>query len=293
MMNDAALLRSDTILAAFSRAGAKVAVITAKDKLRQILGVGLNGPCISAEQEGQPVYSSALSEYVLQRGVELMSSERPDLLYLSTSDYIQHLYPPGAKEANTFYQTIDLEFAKLDREGVTLIITADHGMNSKTDENGQPRVIFLQTLLDNWFGTGSATVILPITDPYTRHHGSLGSFALVYLNEASDIDEIILRLSTLRGIQLVLDRAQGCRRFELPADRTGDILICADKHTVLGTRAKEHDLRTLSHNLRSHGGLAEQNVPIIFNQTVTRKCQLLKLKNYDAFWLGLNVTGND
>src|SRR5580698_9895441 len=38
MMNDPRYLRCGTILAAFSDAGAKVAVITAKDKLRKLLG---------------------------------------------------------------------------------------------------------------------------------------------------------------------------------------------------------------------------------------------------------------
>lgn len=293
MMNDAELLRSDTILAAFSRAGAKVAVVTAKDKLRQILGVRLNGSCISAEQEGQPVYSSALSEYVLKRGVELLHSERPDILYLSTSDYIQHIYPPGASEANQFYATIDRELGKLDREGATLVVTADHGMNSKTDKNGQPCVIYLQTLLDGWFGADTAVVILPITDRYTKHHGSLGSFASIYASENADLGEIILRLGSLSGVQLVLERSEACGLFELPSDRTGDIIVCADKHTVLGTRAAEHDLKTLTHRLRSHGGLGERHVPIIFNQTVTRKRQVWKLKNYDAFWLGLNAIGHD
>ena len=38
MMNDARYLRAGTILAGFSHAGAKVAVVTAKDKLRTLLG---------------------------------------------------------------------------------------------------------------------------------------------------------------------------------------------------------------------------------------------------------------
>src|SRR5688572_32490901 len=40
MMNDPKYLRAGTILAAFSNAGAKVAVVTAKDKLRKLLGHG-------------------------------------------------------------------------------------------------------------------------------------------------------------------------------------------------------------------------------------------------------------
>ena len=67
MMNDASFLRAETIPASFSQAGATVVVMTAKDKLRNLLGAGLTGVCLSAEQEGQPVYSALLSEHVLRR----------------------------------------------------------------------------------------------------------------------------------------------------------------------------------------------------------------------------------
>ena len=122
--------------ASFSQAGATVVVITAKDKLRNLLGAGLVGVCLSAEQEGQPVYSALLSEHVLRRGVELMTSMTPDLMYLSTSDYVQHTHAPGSAEANRFYGVIDGHLAELDRLGATLVITADHGMQAKADAHG-------------------------------------------------------------------------------------------------------------------------------------------------------------
>jgi phosphonoacetate hydrolase len=171
MMNDASLLRAETILAAFSRIGAQVSVVTAKDKLQHLLAYGVDGICISAEQEGVPVYSAALSEHVFKRGFALLKNTRPDLMYLSTSDYVQHLHPPGAREANQFYQMIDSELSNFHANDVTLVITADHGMNSKTDAAGEPCVIFLQSILDGWLGKDSTTVILPITDPYVVHHG--------------------------------------------------------------------------------------------------------------------------
>src|SRR5262249_15196515 len=45
MMNDPKYLRAPTVLAAFADAGAKVAVVTAKDKLRKLLGHKLKGIC--------------------------------------------------------------------------------------------------------------------------------------------------------------------------------------------------------------------------------------------------------
>lgn len=289
MMNDASFLRADTIPAAFSRAGAKVAVVTAKDKLRRLLGSGLEGVCLSAEQEGQPVYSAALSEHVLRRGVELMGSMAPDIMYLSTSDYVQHAHPPGSAEANRFYEAVDRELAELDHMGATVVITADHGMNAKTDEHGRPCALFLQSLLDEWFGPGTTTVILPITDPYVSNHGSLGSFAMIYLTNEVDPSQVIRRLRVIRGIELVLEGQEACRRFDLPEDRTGEVVVCADRATVFGTRPDDHDLSVLRAPLRSHGGLAEQEVPMLFNRPASGLEGVGRLRNYDAFWIGLNA----
>jgi phosphonoacetate hydrolase len=292
MMNDASFLRADSILAAFSRAGAKVLVITAKDKLTNLLNAGLEGVCFSAEQEGQPVYSSRLSEYVLLRGVELVRSMTPDLAYLSTSDYVQHTYAPGSPEANQFYRVVDERLAELDRTGATLVINADHGMRGKTDADGRPCAVFLQTLLDDSFGRGVATVILPITDPYVAHHGSLGSFATVYVEDDQKLSEIIERLRATQGLEVVLEREPACRRFEMPPDRTGDIVVCADGDTVLGRHSADHDMSALRAPLRSHGGLAEREVPMLFNRSVPDGEHAWRLKNYDAFWIGLNVIGH-
>src|SRR5690349_2677220 len=50
MMNDPKYLRCDTLLAAFAQAGASVAVVTAKDKLRRLLGHEMQGICFSSEK---------------------------------------------------------------------------------------------------------------------------------------------------------------------------------------------------------------------------------------------------
>ena len=288
MMNDASYLRADTIPAAFSRAGARVVMMTAKDKLRQLLGAGLEGLCLSAEAEGQPVYSALLSEHVLRRGAELMRSLRPDLMYLSTSDYVQHTHAPGSADANRFYGVVDGYLAELDRLGATLVITADHGMQAKTDAQGRPRVVFLQTVLDDWFGRGRTRVILPITDPYVAHHGSLGSFAMIYVSDVSIVAGITERLRAVDGVEMVLAREDACRQFELPADRTGEVVVCADAATVLGTAAADHDLSVLRAPLRSHGGLAEREVPMLCNRHRPDDGSGRRLRNYDAFSVGLN-----
>jgi phosphonoacetate hydrolase len=308
MMNDPKYLRADTILAAFAAAGGRMAVVTAKDKLRRLLGHGMTGICFSSEKAdqttlaehgiadalgvvGRPlpsVYSAALSEFVFAAGVTLLESTRPDVMYLSTTDYVQHKHAPGTAEANRFYGMMDGYLARLDALGATLALTADHGMNAKTDGAGIPQVIYLQDVLDSWLGAARARVILPITDPYVVHHGALGSFATAYLPPEVDGRAVAGRLAALDGLEVVFDRHEAARRFELPPDRIGDLVIISTRHVVLGTSRSRHDLSGLDEPLRSHGGLTEQRVPLILNRPTPSVGPDVELRNYDAFDLALN-----
>jgi phosphonoacetate hydrolase len=309
MMNDPRHLRTGTILAAFSAAGAKVAVITAKDKLRKLLGHRMQGICFSSEKADQvsvaengienvlgrvgmplpSVYSAALSEFVFVAGVKLMERERPDLMYLSTTDYIQHKAAPGTPAANDFYAMIDRNLARLDELGATLVLTADHGMNAKHGADGQPNVVYLQDVLDTWLGEGKARVILPITDPYVVHHGALGSFALAYLPALGIEEAVAERIAKLPGIETVLTRAAAAQRFELPPDRIGDLVVVSRRDTVIGTSRDRHDLSGLDVPLRSHGGTSEQQVPLLVNRHVGKQPEARRWRNFDAFDLGLNL----
>jgi phosphonoacetate hydrolase len=298
MMNDPKYLRVGTILAAFAAAGAKVAAVTAKDKLRRLLAKDLRGTCFSAEQADAAavelagkavpsVYSAELSEFVFAAGVGLMRRDKPDLMYLSTTDYVQHKSPPGAPAANAFYGMIDGYLAQLDELGAVLALTADHGMNDKFGADGAPNVIYLQDVLDEWLGNGAARVILPITDPYVVHHGALGSFATVYLPRELEQKALLARLARLKGVELALSRDEGCGRFELPPERMGDVIVISEKRVVLGTSRARHDLSGLDAPLRSHGGLSEQAVPLLFNRPV-RELPTRRLRNFDIFDVALN-----
>ena len=309
MMNDPKWLRAPTLFAAMSEAGVKVAIVTAKDKLRQLLGHGMvGGICFSAEKADQvslavhgienvlnlvnrplpSVYSADLSEFVFACGVALMRNKQADILYLSTTDYIQHKYPPGSEQANHFYQMIDRYLAELDAMGCVIAITADHGMNAKVGMNGMPDVIYLQDWFDQQIGLGRARVILPITDPYVVHHGALGSFATVYLPEEVAKKDIIHELAGMRGMACVLSREEAALSFELPEDRIGDLVCVSSRFTVIGTSASRHDLSGLDAPLRSHGGISEQGVPLILNRPIPGLDMNRRWRNFDAFDLALN-----
>ena len=183
---------------------------------------------------------------------------------------------------------MDGYFARVEALGATVALTADHGMNGKTDASGAPKVIYLQDLLDRWLGKDKARVILPITDPYVVHHGALGSFAFAYLPDDADVSAVARRLAAESGIAAVVEKAEAARRFELPEDRIGDLAIIGDAHTALGSARERHDLSALDAPLRSHGGLCEQRVPFILSRAVP-DLPTQRLRNFDIFAVALNA----
>jgi phosphonoacetate hydrolase len=311
MMNDPKFLRAPTVFQGFYDGGAKVAVVTAKDKLRALLGKGLKfddsrALCFSAEKSDTTtkkehgidnaskhfglsvpeVYSAELSEFVFAAGVQLLKEFQPDVMYLTTTDYVQHKYAPGVPQANAFYEMFDKYLAQLDALGAAIVVTADHGMKPKHHADGSPNVVYVQDLLDEWLGKDAARVILPITDPYVVHHGALGSFATAYLPKGADREAVMAKLRKVEDITLVLGREEGCARFELPEDRMGDIILISGENKTIGTSEHRHNLAALDEPLRSHGGLTEQEIPVIVN----RKTKGLGagLRNFDAFSIGCN-----
>ncbi|MFX0546850.1 phosphonoacetate hydrolase [Roseovarius sp. S1116L3] len=309
MMNDVRFLRAPTVFSKFYEAGARVAIVTAKDKLRALLGAGLKfdedrALCFSAEKsdtstkaehgqdnaaawlgmERPEVYSAELSEFVFAAGVKLLAEWKPDVMYLTTTDWVQHKYSPDQAEAKAFYEMFDGYLGQLDEMGAAIVVTADHGMKPKHDANGDPQVIYVQDLMDEWLGEAAARVILPITDPYVVHHGALGGFATAYLPEGADRADIIARLQKHDELLEVISREDAVARYDLPADRIGDIVMTSTENMTIGTSEHRHDLAALNEPLRSHGGLTEQEVPFIVN----RKVELAtapELRNFDAFFV--------
>ena len=314
MMNSAKFLRVETIFPAAQRAGRKVAVVTAKEKLRDIFAHGLidfGGIAFSSEKASAakkqthgiaqvealvaptpPIYSGEASLYVLRAGVQLLERQVADFLYLSTTDYIQHKFAPEEPGALDFYAAVDVELGRLLKTGAVVGITADHGMNAKQKPDGSPNVIYLESKLVDEFGKGFR-VILPITDPYVAHHGALGSFAQVHLPPAINPGAASEFIRELPGVTEVLNRFTAARLMELPADRMGDLVVCSGRDVVLGRTPDWHDLKALEGGLRSHGGRYEEMVPLLLSHPLT-SAYAAKVKgdprNFDIFDFTCNGT---
>ena len=298
MMTDPALMRSETILALLAARGVKVAAITAKDKLRRLLGRGLDGisfssECADAEVEKMVgrkrpgMYSADLSLFVLDAGLKLLTQGAAELLYLSLSDYVQHLHAPGAPAADAFHRALDDRVRHFVELGAVVGIVADHGMNDKL------RVVFVEDELLARFGPGAARVICPITDPFVRHHGALGSFVRVYARDPAAIARMMAACERLDGVARVLDREEAARIFEMPRDREADFVVLGDAGTALGAARAGHDLSALAgHPLRSHGGEGERKVPFVLSHPLTAeyraRAATRPLRNFDIFDFALN-----
>ncbi|WP_059412412.1 phosphonoacetate hydrolase [Cupriavidus basilensis] len=311
------LLRSTTILSAFANAGARVVSITAKDKLRRQLGKDLdvsrghvsfssehadrctladNGIENVLEYVGMPkpdMYSTALSLFVLEAGIKLLAERRPDLMYLSLTDYVQHKFAPEDAEARAFYRQLDDAFGRLAGQDIVLALTADHGMSDKSNAAGEPNVIWLQDVLDAKFGAGETTVICPITDAFVAHHGALGGFVRVWSKGKVAPQAIIDAVSALDGVDLALGREAACRLFDQPADREADVVVVGRKDVCIGSAARLHDLAGLrGHRLRTHGALAETKVPFILNRPLNeayrQKAACMPIDSWRIFDFALN-----
>jgi phosphonoacetate hydrolase len=317
VMTGPELLRSRTIMAEFSRHGARVASVTAKDKLRKQLGkeMDLSGGSVNLSAElaskatrdetglddalgfvGLPqpdMYSPELSLFVLDAGIRLLEDRRPDILFLSLTDYVQHKYAPGEPEADRYYRDMDARFGRLDALGAVVALTADHGMNDKANPDGSPRVIWLQDLLDARFGKGNTIVICPITDRFVAHHGALGGFVRVYCRNGVTPGAVMDVARGLDGVESVYDRAEAARRFDLPLDREGDVVVISRADTCIGAAERDHDLTGLrGHRLRTHGGVSESLVPFVLNRPLrpeyARRAAGRTLHSYELFDFALN-----
>ncbi len=319
VMTGPELLRGETVLAQFAKAGAKVVSITAKDKLRRQLGKNLavgngnvsfssefasrctlqeNGienvlALVGAQQPG--MYSMELSLFVLDAGIKLLEMERRDLMYLSLTDFVQHKFAPDEPEARRFYQELDRRFGRLEALGAIVALTADHGMNDKSNAAGKPNVIWLQDILDARFGKGDARVICPITDAFVAHHGALGGFVRVWCRGKATPREIIDVIRGVEGIESVLDKATACRVHDLPPDREADVVVIAAADVCVGASEADHDLSGLEgHRLRTHGGVSEAKVPMILSRPLNDeykvKAALATPKSYQLFDFAINGT---
>jgi phosphonoacetate hydrolase len=273
-MEDAAFLRAPTVLQRAGKLGIKTALLTSKKKT---LGFLARGADIALAAEDPPaeytqrlgkapdIYSREINYWLWNAAVEILKN-RPEVgcLYVHTTDYPMHTWPPSAEESKTHLAEVDALLGKAIEAapGAAFLITADHGMNFKTrcwdlDKACRNRGLELRFAL-------SAS-----RDRYVKHHRTFGGTAWVWLKTPEDAAQAKRIIQGLEGVEEVLPRAEACRRFHLMPERIGELMVLGDKDTVFGEMDTETE--KLPPTFRTHGSTHELDIPLlIYNLTEKR-----------------------
>ena len=256
---------SPTLMEMGRGAGLKTAVLASKQKLCDMIGKGA-GTVVTAEDPPgwltrkagakEDIYSGEVNLWLLRAARAVLEAQKPDLLYVTTTDYLQHKYGPGHAEAQAHHAALDAEVGRLVDSWMrahtdgAVFITADHGMLDKTRALDPGVILRAQ-------GVGAEAVPI-IKDRYVVHHGNQGGAAYVHLQNEGTFAEAVDILKARAGIEDALTRWEAAARFQLMAERVGDIMVLADSETVFGVM----DEAEREVHLRSHGSVHESVVPL-------------------------------
>lgn len=245
-----------------SKFAEKTALFVTKKKLLRILE---NGADITVAAEDppkeyiesvgavEPIYSIEINWWLLRAVLYSIQKDDPELIYCSTTDWVQHKHPPEHELSQTHMAEIDRIIGDIvDQDPQREIyITADHGMLDKTIALDPARILHRHGI--------QADSIPIIKDRYVVHHGNLGGAAYVFLDNRAQLDGAIQTLRNTAGIEEVYASQEAAKKFRLHPERIGDIFLLADQHTVFG----ELETAEETVSIRSHGSRHESYVPII------------------------------
>jgi len=273
-METADLLQAPTL---FERAkkqrGVKSALLSSKKKTTTLLAPGAD-LILTAEAPAREwverfgpapgIYSREINYWLLRVAIDLLKNRR-DLgcLYIHTTDYPMHTWPPEAAESKEHLARLDQLFgeAAAAAPDAAFLLSADHGMNYKTHCWDLEKVCAQR-------GVPIRIAISVDRDKYLKHHRGYGGVAWVYCKSSRDIDGVAKALTALKGVELVLSRSEAAERYHLMASRIGDLAVLGDKDTVFGELDSTSE--RLPPEYRNHGSLHEMDVPLVIYNAQTK-----------------------
>ena len=288
-MEDGTLLLAPTIFERAKTHGVSSALLTSKKKTTTLLGRGaeivLAAEAPSPEWETRlgkapGIYSREINYWIFEAALNILA-DRTDigLIYVHTTDYPMHMWPPEATESQEHLAKIDTLLQRISQAApdAAVLLTADHAMNFKK------RCWDLDRALEAR-GTPVQISISAERDKYVKHHRGMGGAAWVYLKQAGDLDKVRTVLSGLDGVEAVLTRAEAAETYNLMASRIGDLVVLGDKDTVFGDL--DVPMETLPASFRTHGSLHELKVPIVVHNCPSAPERSFYQNNFDlARWL--------
>jgi phosphonoacetate hydrolase len=265
-MESAEYLRIPTLFERAERAGVRSALLTAKKKTVALLSRGTelaiaaeapSAEMVSRYGQAPPIYSREINYWLWEVAIDLLKN-RPDLkvLYVHTTDYPMHMWPPEAPESKEHLARLDALLGKAVAAApdCAFLLTADHGLNAKS------RCWDLEKACKNR-GVVLRFALSVERDKYVKHHRTFGGTAWVGLNSPSDAAKVTEVIRGLKGVEEVLTRDDAVNRFHLMASRIGDLVVLGDKDTVFGELEAESE--ELPATFRTHGSLHESDVPLV------------------------------
>ena len=288
-MESAELVLVPTLFERAGRAGVKSALLTSKRKTVALLGRGAeillaaeDPPPHWTERLGPapPIYSREINYWLFRAAIDVLKT-RPDIgcLYVHTTDFAMHTWPPEAAESQEHLAGLDALLAKAAAAApdAAFLLSADHGMNFKTACWDLEKALAAR-------GAPIRMAISAERDKYPRHHRGMGGTSWVHLDAAHDGGRVMGTLASLAGVESVLPRAEAAQKLHLMPERIGDLVVLGDRDTVFGHVDAEFE--TLPADYRSHGSVHERDVPLVIHNAADAPPAAFFRHNLDlARWL--------
>jgi phosphonoacetate hydrolase len=226
------------------------------------------------------IYSAEINHWLLRAAVWLLRHQPGlGLLYIHTTDYPMHMWPPEAEASKRHLSRLDSMLGELAAAApdAAILLTADHGMHHKTRCWDLEKACAARD-------RAIRSAISAEQDKYLKHHRGFGGTSWVYLQNPKDADAVAMTISKLHGVEEVLTRQDAARRLRLMPSRIGELVVLGDRDTVFG--ALDSESETLPPEYRSHGGRAEAEVPlVVFNSQKAPEAAYFRSNVDLARWL--------
>jgi len=271
-MEDAKLVLAPTIFERARLRGVRSALLSSKKKTISLLNKGADILLAAEAPDGNwearlgkapPIYSREINYWLLTAALDILRN-RPEigLIYMHTTDYPMHMWPPESPESQEHLGRLDSLLGELAAAApeAAILLTADHGMNFKS------RCWDLEKALQER-GAPVRIAISAERDKYLAHHQGMGGTAWIHLRSLEDEARVGALLAELEGVEQVLTRAVAAKKFKLMASRLGDLVVIGDRDTVFGNL--ETGMEMLPADFRTHGSIHEMSVPMVLHNART------------------------
>jgi phosphonoacetate hydrolase len=251
-----------TLFEKAQKLGYRTAFLTAKEKLLRLLNKGTdigisaqNPPAEWIKRVGKPesMYTAEVNYWLFRAFHWVLKNRKADLIYVATTDYMTHTYAPEEEPSQEHLFTLDKMIGQAinDYPEMEFYMTADHGMNAKTEAIDLNKVMKSANI--------DALAVPIIKDRHVVHHKNMGGASYIYLQNENQLEETLSLLKGLRGVDDVFTKEEAVETFHLHPERIGDIFVLGDRHRVFGNLKKERE----QIEIRSHGSRYEATVPLL------------------------------